>query len=386
MDSTNSGTKTNGTEATQEPASNVTNSSSMGYPIFVTNAQAGAATFAGSESRNFSYYTPKKKNQSVYEDVTVDVQPDPKRHLLQDWIISFADGTAGFSPTWTKLNSSDWHVFRDPHEQWNRSFYIREGNTVRQIQQNIANAKAEGSFTNWDPGWAKIVASHVGALMHAEYGLGMQVFVQAQRDGMTNMINTAITVNSMDKLRSGQEMAIYNMEVAEQIPGFDQSAHKETWMNDPCWQGVRENVERLTATRDWSEQIFAANLVYEPLCEELFRSQFVMQFAAPHGDFVTPTFIGVAEYDYQRNLEWTLELFKMLTSDSQYGAENKRVLQSWLAHWVPYSVKAARLLQPIWSQPRIKVLRFEEAYERAKARFNDILVQLDVQLPKEVSL
>ena len=85
---------------------------------------------------------------------------------------------------------------------------------------------------------------------------------------------------------------------------------------------------------------------------ELFRSQFVMQFAAPHGDFVTPVLFGIAEYDYEHNLAYTIEqLFKLLADDDEHGAENKRVMGEWLAHWVPYSVAAARQLQPIWSQP-----------------------------------
>ncbi len=42
-------------------------------------------------------------------------------------------------------------------------------------------------------------------------------------------------------------------------------AHKATWQSDPVWQGARENVERLTATRDWAEAFFATSVVYEPL-------------------------------------------------------------------------------------------------------------------------
>jgi propane monooxygenase small subunit len=58
----------------------------------------------------------------------------------------------------------------------------------------------------------------------------------------------------------------------------------------------------------------------------------------------------------------------------------------WLAHWTPFSVAAARQLQPIWSQPKHKVLRFEEAFDRAKHRFESILLKIGVQLPKEVQL
>jgi len=137
---------------------------------------------------------------------------------------------------------------------------------------------------------------------------------------------------------------------------------------------------------DWAEQLFAANVIFEPLVDELFRSQFVMQFAAPHGDFVTPVLFGIAEYDYEHNLAYTIEQLRLLASDSVHGEENKRVMGEWLVHWTPYSVAAARLLQPIWSQPKHKVVRFEDAYAHAKDRFASILSKIGVQLPKEVQL
>jgi propane monooxygenase small subunit len=190
----------------------------------------------------------------------------------------------------------------------------------------------------------------------------------------------------MDKLRFAQDLALYNLALSEQVPNFNGAVHKQTWLQDPVWQGVRENVERLTATRDWAEQLFATNVVYEPLVGELFRSQFVMQFAAPHGDFVTPVLVGIAEFDYEHNLAYTVELLRLLVEDAQYGEENKRVMGEWLAHWTPYSVTAARLLQPVWSQPKLKILRFADAYDRAKDRFESVLSKLGLQLPKEVQL
>jgi len=357
-----------------------------GPAINITNANAGAATFPGSDSRSFNYFQPKGRTQSVYEDVTVDVQPDPKRYLLQGWLYAFADGTAGYDESWTKMKSSDWHVFRDPNEQWHRNMYMRQANTERQIQQTQAMAKNQNVFANWDESWIKCIETHVSAWMHPENGLGMHVFVPAQRDAPSNMINNAICVNSMDKLRLGQDLALYNLALGDSIPNFRGSVHKQTWKSDPVWQGVRENVERLTAAPDWAEQTFATNLIFEPLVGELFRSQFVMQFAAPHGDFVTPVLYGIAEADYQRNLTYTKELFRLLADDDVYGAENKRVMGEWLAHWTPYSVTAARQLQPIWSQPKQKVLRFEDAYERARSRFESILSEIGLELPKEVQL
>ena len=178
--------------------------------------------------------------------MTVDVQPDPERHLLQGWIYGFADGTGGYPLEWTALKSSNWHAFLDPNEEWEQTIYRNNANVVRQIGQNLANAKAARAFDGWNRGWIKTVERHVGAWAHVEHGIGMHVYLPAQRDAPTNMINNALSVASAHKLRFGQDLILYNLELTDAVEGFDGQAHKDAWINDPIWQGVRENVERLT--------------------------------------------------------------------------------------------------------------------------------------------
>ena len=72
-----------------------------------TDAEAGAAEFAGSNSRSYNYYDPKKHRSTKYEDVTLDVQPDPERYLSQSWILGFANEDLGFDAKWTKMKSSN---------------------------------------------------------------------------------------------------------------------------------------------------------------------------------------------------------------------------------------------------------------------------------------
>jgi propane monooxygenase small subunit len=213
----------------------------------------------------------------------------------------------------------------------------------------------------------------------------MHLFVPAQRDAPTNMINNAISVNSMHKLRFAQDLALYNLELTDQIPDFDGTIHKAEWKDDPVWQGVRENVERLTAIKDWAEAIFAANIVYEPLVGELFRSNFVLQVAAPNGDYVTPSIVGAGENDYERDLRYTSELFSLLANDKEHAQANRGVLQGWLEKYVPQSLKAARDLQPIWSQPLVKPVKFEDSLDNSKARFVATITALNLQTPKEIS-
>ncbi len=353
--------------------------------IEFTDAEAGALTFPSSESRTYNYFTPQKQRASVYEDVTVDVQPDPERYLTQGWLYAFANGDAGYPKDWTQLKSSDWHAFRDPNQEWEQTIYRNNANVVRQIQLNIDNAKLQRAFGAWNKQWAQVVARHVGAWMHAEHGLGMHLFVPAQRDAPTNMINNAISVNSMHKLRFAQDLALYNLELSEQIPDFAGQIHKTVWADDPVWQGVRENVERMTAITDWAEAIFAANIIFEPLVGELFRSNFVLQVAAPNGDYVTPSIVGAGENDYERDLRYTKELFTLLVNDSTHGEANRAVMRGWIAKYVPMSLKAARELQPIWSQPLAKPVKFEDSLDNSKARLGATLSALNLQTPPEAS-
>ncbi|MCQ6267790.1 toluene hydroxylase [Fictibacillus sp. WQ 8-8] len=350
----------------------------------VKSAEAGSKTFAGSRSRKYNYYEPKGRRSTLYEDVTVDVQPDPERHLLQGWIVSFSDGTPAYSQTRTKIKSSDWHKYRDPNGEWERNHYIRQSSIEKQVALTIQNAKAENQFAILDKTWVKILQEHLGASKHPEYGLGM-LFQKAQRDGMTQMINNSILINSSDKLRYAQDIAIYLGEVATMIE-LDEAKGKENWMNNPVWQGVREVVETFGAATDWAEQLFATNLIYEPLVAELFRSGFLMQYAASHGDYATPTLVSTAEADFERNLDYTAEMFDVFFNDPEYGEENQQLAQRWLEKYVPLCVNASKQLQPIWSQPRVKVTSYVDAFNRAKERFSTILAHLNISLPKGVSL
>jgi propane monooxygenase small subunit len=380
---------------------------SVPKPVF-TDAEAGAKEFPDSTARRFNYYVPQKRKQSHYEDVTVEVQPDPRHYLAQGWLYGFSDGRGGYPLEWTVLKAwgSDrpvpergpgsggkgydwpahgWHEFRDPNEEWELSLYRYNANVIRQLNQNIDAAKQSKAFEQWNPNWVRFIERHVGAWMHVDHGLGLYLFANANRRAPTNMHNNAISVNSMHLIRSAQDLALYQLTLGEEIEGFDGSAHLETWNSDPAWQGVRETAERLTAVDDWCEAVFAANIVFQPLVGELFRSRLVQQAAPRNGDFVTPTVVGAEEFDFsERDLRYTKAMFTLLTNDREFAEDNKRQLNEWLANWVTLSIGAARALQPLWSQPDEKPLRFEDALDATKSRFAGIVTDLGLETPKEL--
>ena len=207
---------------------------------------------------------------------------------------------------------------------------------VRQLTQNIEAARQAKAFEQWNPNWVRFVEQHVGAWMHVDHGLGLYLFANANRRAPTNMHNNAISVNSMHRIRAAQDLALYNLTLSEEIDGFDGSAHLETWNSDPAWQAYAKTAELLTGIDDWCEAIFAANVVFEPLVGELFRSHLVQQAAPRNGDFVTPTVVGAEEYDFsERDLRYTTAMFELLTNDREFAEHNKAIMNGWLADWVP---------------------------------------------------
>ena len=94
--------------------------------------------------------------------------------------------------------------------------------------------------------------------------------------------------------------------------------------------------------------------------------------------------MGAAEYDYaQRDLRWTQACFGPLVQDREFADHNRRLMQDWLAAWVPRCLTAARTLQPVWSQPAEKAVRFEESMERSSQRFAALLSDIGLETPKE---
>jgi propane monooxygenase small subunit len=374
-----------------------------------TDAEAGAKVFPDSGARKFNYYVPEKRKQTHYEDVTVEVQPDPRHYLSQGWLYGFSDGRGGYPLDWTVLKAwgvdkpeperypgsggkgydwpaHGWHEFRDPNEEWELTLYRYNANVVRQLNQNIETARQTKAFEQWNRNWVRFVERNVGAWMHVDHGLGLYLYANAQRRAPTNMHNNAISVNSMHRIRSAQDLALYNLTLTEEVPGFDGAAHLEAWNSEPCWQEVRKLTEAMTGIYDWAEAIFAGNVVFEPLLGELFRSHLVMHAAPRNGDFVTPTIVGAEEYDFaERDLRYTRVMFELLVNDREFASHNKQIIDGWLGNWVPRTLAAARALQPLWSQPEAKPPRFEDALDAAKSRFSGILSDLGLETPKELS-
>lgn len=350
---------------------------------------AGSKTFAGSDSRRFNYFKPAGRRATLYEDVTVDVQPDPSRHLIQGWIMSFADGTPSYHAGTTALKSSDWHVYRAPDQEWERTHYQRQSEIERTIKTLVESARGSGAPLHFGKDWVRTLQDHVGAIKHAEFGLGVAL-TTAQRDGVTQMINNSILTNASYKLRLAQDITLYLGDIGLDI-AIDADAGKSRWLEDPVWQGVRKVVEGILATADHLEVYFATNLAFEPLVGDLLRSGFITRAAPLHSDFVTPGVLAPAAIDCQRNLANAMSLSELLIGDASHGDTNRKTLAGWLGTHASRCLEAAKAARPLWDEHPSDSVDFAAAYDDATERFQSILSELGIELsdigfPNGVSL
>jgi hypothetical protein len=331
-----------------------------------------------SGSRQFTYFTPKGRHPTEYEDLTLHIQPDPNVFALQGWFTHFPNGRAPWTPESTALRCTNWWEFQDPSKQWQRTYVAAQAEQERGLDRIVDAARSEGLFADFDETWAKtILGKYYAAYACLEYGL-FRCFSYAQREALSATAGNVCIFNAADKIRHAQDIALYGMDLAEALPGFSDAEAKTVWLEDPVYQGARKTVEGLMASQDWGEVIIGTNLAFEPVFGVLARVQFFSRFAPRNGDAITPAILATVENDWQRNLKWTKELVQVLLRDPEHGQGNAKVITEWLAKWLPLTRAAMQGFAPLFDVPAVKPHSFAQACERVEGQYTALLKELNL--------
>ena len=105
-----------------------------------------------------------------------------------------------------------WHEFRDPNEEWEQTIYRYNANVVRQLNQNIENARNAQGVRAVDPELGPLRRAQRRRVdAHRAHPRASTSSPPTNRSGPTNMHNTAMAVNSAHKIRFAQDLALYNL-------------------------------------------------------------------------------------------------------------------------------------------------------------------------------
>ncbi len=296
--------------------------------------------------REFAWFTPAKRRATLYEDVTIDTQPSVHRHLRRGWPVRFADGRGAWDDRSTALRHTDWFAFRDPGEQWERTYYQVGSAYEQQLEGAMKAGIEEGLIDDFHPEWVAFLREVLQLPAFLEHGLWFATAVAA-RDGLSDSLSTCLALQAAMKQRSAQAIVLYAMDLEAFHGEFSIKDARTRWMEDPVWQPLRAYVERLAATTDWCELIIAANVLLEPLAGTLLRRELGTRAAAANGDTLTPTLARVATQEWEWIRGWTVAFCRFVLADPVNGAANRAQIDAWLADWQPQALNATLALRPL---------------------------------------
>ncbi len=335
-------------------------------------------------ARDFTYIKPSARRLSEYEALTVHMQPDPidfdrprGKVASQEWYLLRPDGTPLWRPDSTRLRHENWYAYRDPAQQWQRTYVRLQEQQETAIARSTEDAALDGTLAGLDRNWVdRMLCQHYRAWSFFDYAI-FRTLAPAQREALSDTLGSVLCFQSFDHLRHAQGVILYLVELENHLSGVDDSAGKDAWLNADIYQPARRLAEQIMATNDWAELLVGLNLVVGPLLQQMATSDLIRRNALENGDLVAAHMVTTAERDRRRNLAAAQALVRMVTDSScSEATHNREVIQEWLDDWTARALAAARALEPVYTQPPVRAISFGESFEAAKAATAKIMTDL----------
>ena len=340
--------------------------------------------------RELTYVRPEKRRLSEYEAVICNTQPDLGQFDTGGWSLLRPDGLGCQDARTTAMVHPNWFSYRDPSGLWQRPYIKLQAQQERSIQRAIDSAKLNGAFGDIAPEWQELLSRYYEAFGSYQWGM-FRAHAFVTREALSDTLSMTYTFSGMDRLRHQQAIALYSLDLHEQVPGYSEGAGMAAWVNDPLCQQARRIVERLMSVHDWCEMVLMTNLVVEPLVTALIGSEFFRRLAPWHGDAVTPVIEMTAEADRIRNRAATRRLVDLLTADRDRdgrpvpGAQNLATMQSWVDSWYPDALAAVDGFLPAFDRAPVPGGLGGQARERVVTATADLLEQSGLHVPATVT-
>jgi methane monooxygenase component A beta chain/propane monooxygenase small subunit len=261
------------------------------------------------------------------------------------------------------VRSSRWQAFRDPSQTWQRPF-VGLTNQEQQALDRLVPVMAQYGTATMTPSWTKeILGRAYAAWPFVEYGLFLSLAF-AIREAMADTVNFSLVFQSYDRLRALQDI-VQHLDVLSETSAFSDEGAREAWMTDPTLVGIRDVIERISASHDWVEVTFVIGLVFDPLVGHLAKAELFAGRAALAGDAISPLVMAGAIRDNVRHVSTTQALVKTVCADPETGAANAEIFRRWNAEWQPLCEAAARSFLPTFTAVGISEQDAEQSLQRA---------------------
>lgn len=264
-----------------------------------------------------------EKPASRYQEATYDLQAEVNFHYRPLWQPEFELNDKGR----TAIVMNDWYDLKDP-----RQFYY--GTYVQQRAKLQENAEGNYSFfekrnlvDNLSDEVRQLLVNYLIPLRHAEHTANLNNMYGCAF-GYGTAITQALIYNAMDRLGIAQYLSRIGL-ILDGNTANALDAAKQSWMENPAWQGLRALCEETTTVKDWFEVVLAQDLVIDSLMYNLFYVQLDEKQVEMGGRDIA--LLTEIVHDWNKDTtRWFDSVLKTVAAES---AENKAQLQQWIAVW-----------------------------------------------------
>ena len=273
------------------------------------------------------------KPASRYLEATLDLQPTANFHYKPQWEPEFWH----FDTRKTSVVMQDWYKPLDPRQFNYATYNIARANMIQSVERSFTFADDRGLIQKLSADARSQIEHGLLPLRHLHWGSNMNMTEICQRG-----YGTAITAPSIfsagDHLGMAQIVSRIGLALDGQT-GVSLDMAKETWLNNPAWQGVRKLIEDTFVERDWFQLFVAQTLAVNGVVLDLIYKH---ADAAWKEAGVTIAMLTEFMTDWRaEESRWSDSVIKTVAAESP---ENKALVSQWAKLWIDRAVEAAKPL------------------------------------------
>jgi phenol hydroxylase P1 protein len=273
------------------------------------------------------------KPASRYQEATLDVQATVNFHYKPLWEPEFWQ----FDLRKTAVKMADWYKSLDPRQFYYATYNIARANMNQAVDRSFAFVGERDLIDKMSADARGRIEHGLLPLRHMHWGANMNMTEICQR-GYGTAVTAPCMFSGGDHLGMAQVISRIGLELDGQT-GASLDKAKETWLNDPAWQGVRKLIEDTFVERDWFQLYVAQTLAVNGVVFDLLYKS---ADAAWKDAGVLIAMLTEFMTDWRaEESRWSDSVIKTVAAES---AENKALISQWAKHWIDRSVEAAKPL------------------------------------------
>jgi toluene monooxygenase system protein E len=289
--------------------------------------------------KTWSTFSGTRRKPSEYEVVSVDLHsrtrnPEAAYELapslfMNAWYRQHVGGSV--------LQHPHWDGFRDPDELIYRRYTVAQDGHEDYVDGLLSEHAREQHDQKLEAPWRTFLRRFYTPARYPLHAIQMSSAYMVQMAPGSTITNAAV-FQEADAYRWLSRVAYRTRELQIAYPDEGFGAERASWEDDPLWQPWREMFEKVLATYDWGEHLFAMNAVAKLAFDEAF-CRAIKPAARAVGDTLLAMLLDAQLEDVERSRRWT----RALAGHALEHAPNRAALKGILERWMPLAERA------VWS-------------------------------------